>query len=62
MRTRKKLYVIISPGAVTTYRGYGVKQNDEHQDEGRKSVLWGLSVMSRQSYGSFVLSIEPLRR
>ena len=28
----------------------GVKQNDEHQDEGRK--IGGLSVVSRQSYGT----------
>ena len=30
-----------------------VKHNDEHQDEGRKNVFWVLSVVSRQSYGSF---------
>ena len=31
----------------------GVKHNDEHQGEGRKSVFWVLSVVSTQSYGSF---------
>ena len=30
-----------------------MKQNNEHQDEGRKNFLGGLSVVSRQSYGSF---------
>ena len=31
----------------------GVKQNDEHQDEGQINICWRLSVVSRKSYGSF---------
>ena len=34
-----------------------MKQNNEHQDEG---FCWHLSLVSRQSYISFILSIEPL--
>ena len=34
-----------------------MEQNDEHQDEG---FCWHLSLVSRQSYISFILSIEPL--
>ena len=34
-----------------------MKQNDEHQDEG---FCWHLSLVSRQSYISFILNIEPL--
>ena len=37
-----------------------MKQNDEHQDEGRKNICWRLSVVSRQKCGSFVLSIVTL--
>ena len=33
-----------------------MKHNDEHQDEGQKNVFWVLSIVSRQSYGSFFLS------
>jgi len=31
-----------------------MKQNDDHEDEGRENVLWHLSLVSRQSYGNFV--------
>ena len=37
-----------------------MKHNDEHKNEGRKSVFWVLFIVSRQSYGSFDLSIEAL--
>ena len=39
-----------------------MKHNDEHQDEGQKSVFWVLSVVSGQSYGSFLFKYLRLRR
>ena len=40
-----------------------MKQNDEHQDERRKGVFWGLSVVSRQSFGTVpVNNIITLRK
>ena len=44
----------ISPGSAIT-KANTVKQNNQHQDKGRKSVFFcGLSVVSRQSYDSFI--------
>ena len=38
-----------------------MKQNNEHQEKGqKKKVLWRLFVVSRESYSSFHLNIEPV--
>ena len=34
-----------------------MKQNDEHQDEGQKSIFWDIFIVTRQSYGSFAFKL-----